>query len=448
MSRNRKAPTMSRTSIALLTALGALVAAAPATAASYPPPSNPGTPQAKPKGPFHTRNVCGSKHTKGCFKTIQAAVNAAKPGDTVKVPKGTYREAVTITGAKKRYLKLIGDPKTPVNVKLLAKGNQQNGVFVNGANNVTVQGFSAKNYKANGFFVTNLNGYTLRNLVATHVGTYGIYAFNTVGGLIANSAASQNNDSGFYIGETPPQTKPVRTYVRNVSSYENVLGFSGTNMRYVTITKGLWFNNGVGIVPNALDSEKYAPPEDNVITDNDVFWNNFDYFQGAPFPLRKGATGDLAYPVGTGVLLYGGRGNLVTGNRIWGNYLVGAGMIEAITLNQPENKDLKNNQFTNNTFGINKMSVPGGQDLNGRDFAYDGNGSGNCLSGNAFLSPTVPADPSVFPACPFTGANAADSDANQQMVSWALDSTHEAYWIKHDHLPISGITPLEHYTGK
>ena len=95
-----------------------------------------------------------------------------------------------------------------------------------------------------------------------------------------NSEASYNNDSGFYIGQTPKQTTPERSIVRNVKSFGNVLGFSGTNMRYVTITKSQWFNNGTGIVPNALDTEKYAPPEDNVITDNDIFWNNFNYYAG------------------------------------------------------------------------------------------------------------------------------------------------------------------------
>ena len=106
---------------------------------------------------------------------------------------------------------------------------------------------------------------------------------------MANSEASWNNDSGFYIGQTPAQTKPIRSIVANVKSYGNVLGFSGTNMRYVTITKSQWFNNGIGIVPNALDSEKYAPPEDNVITDNDIFWNNFNYYAGAPFKLKNAA---------------------------------------------------------------------------------------------------------------------------------------------------------------
>jgi hypothetical protein len=441
---------MSRTSITLLAAVGALALAAPAGATNYPPPSKPGTPQAKPKGPFHTYRVCPKKgkKAKGCTKTIQAAVNKARPGDTVKVANGTYNEAINVFGAKKRYLHLIGNVKSPAKVVLKGTGSMQNGVFVKNANNVTVRGFSATGYRANGFFVLNANGYTMRNLIATHTGTYGVYAFNTVGGLIADSSASQNNDSGFYIGQTPPQPKPVRSYVRNVRSFENVLGFSGTNMRYVTITKSLWFNNGVGIVPNALDSEAYAPAEDNVITDNDVFWNNFDYFQGAPFTVRKGATGELAYPVGTGVLLYGGRGNQVTGNRIWGNYLYAAGMIEAVTLNQPENKDLKDNSFTGNSYGITGLGAnKGKEDLNGGDFAYDGNGVNNCVGdGAAFKSPTVPADGSTFAACPFTGTNAFSQDAFNQMIQPAGDSTHEAYWVKHPHQAIAGFTPLEHYT--
>src|SRR5205823_13622946 len=94
-------------------------------------------------------------------------------------------------------------------------------------------------------------------------GIYGVYAFNSKGGEISHSSASWNNDGGFYIGQTPPQSKPERSLVTDVSSYDNVIGFSGTNMRYVTITKSKFFNDGVGIVPNALDSEKFAPPEDN-----------------------------------------------------------------------------------------------------------------------------------------------------------------------------------------
>ena len=254
-----------------LAVVAALAIPGAALAGQYPPPSKPTT-QKPPKGPFHTLTVC----KKGCkYKTVQSAVDKAKAGDTVKVKSGTYREAVQVTGASKRYLKLRGNPNDPSKVVLdgsRGKGvPRQNGVWVNGANQVTVDGFTAKHYNGNGFYVVNVDGYELNHLVATLVGVYGVYAFNSLGGVMENSTASYNSDSGFYIGQTPPQTKPKRSIVRNVKAFGNVLGFSGTNMRYVTITKSQWFNNGTGIVPNALDSKKYAPPEKNVIIDKDIF---------------------------------------------------------------------------------------------------------------------------------------------------------------------------------
>jgi hypothetical protein len=260
---------------------------------------------------------------------------------------------------------------------------------------------------------------------------------------MSHSEAAWNSDSGFYIGQTPPQVKPVRSYVHHVSSYGNVLGFSGTNMRYVTITKSKWFNNGLGIVPNALDSEKFAPPEDNVIADNDIFWNNFNYFAGAPFKLLQGATGDVAYPVGTGVLLFGGRRTRVEDNRIYGNYLIGVGAIQQLLLKQKDAQDLEGNVIRGNAFGL------GGTDRNGRELFYDGNGRDNCVSDNTGVENTVPADGSTFAPCGttgFTGANAFSAAAQGEAIQWTVtDPTHEAHWIRNPHAPKPGYTPLEHF---
>ena len=419
--------------------MACLTAAAQAAPPVYPPPTKPAV-QAKPKGPFHTLKV--GKHAR--YTTIGAAVKAAKPGDTIKVADGTYREGVRVTGASKRYVKLVGNAGNPAKVVLEGRGlkgaQAQNGVQVNGADEVTVRGMTAQHYKANGFFFVNVNGYTANKLRAFQVGTYGIYAFNSIGGTMSDDVAAWNNDSGFYVGQTPPQVKPVRTIVDNVTSYGNVLGFSGTNMRYVTIEHSKWFNNGTGIVPNALHSEKFAPPEDNVITDNDVFWNNFNYYVGAPFKIQKNNKDSTPYPVGVGILLFGSRTTQVTNNRIWGNYLSGAGMVQQFLLSQePGAQDLIGNSFTNNAFGL------GGTDLNGTDLVYDGNGSGNCFAGNTGVAATVPADGSTLAACPFTGANAFSAATQQGLVTWALDPTHEKYWVKHPHAPQPGLVPLEHY---
>ena len=57
-----------------------------------------------------------------------------------------------------------------------------------------------------------------------------------------------------------------------------MLGYSGTNSKYVKITKSDFYNNGVGVVPNTLDSERFEPTATGIIENNNIFWNNFNYF--------------------------------------------------------------------------------------------------------------------------------------------------------------------------
>ncbi len=410
-----------------------------AAAVDYPPPAKPSTIK-KPRGPFKTLQVGRTKK----YKTIGAAVRAAKAGDTIKVADGTYREGVSIKGSAKRYLKLVGNVRDPRRVVLEGRGltgiGAQNGVKIDGAAEVTVKGFTATHYRSNGFFVVNATGYTIDRVRAMQTGVYGVYAFNSRGGTMSRSEAAWNNDSGFYIGQTPPQTRPMRSIVSDVSSYGNVLGFSGTNMRYVTITRSRWFDNGLGIVPNALDSEKYAPPEDNVITDNDVFWNNFDYFAGAPFPLRKSATGEVPYPVGVGILLFGSRRTRITGNRVSGNYLLGIGALQQLLLKQKDAQALQDNEISGNTLSV-------GGEGNGRDLFYDGDGTGNCVGGNVGVARTVPADASTMLPCPFTGANAFSGAAQGEALGWVAGGDHEAAWIRTTQPPRAGLVPLERYAS-
>ncbi len=307
----------------------------------------------------------------------------------------------------------------------------QNGILVNEADEVTVDGFMARGYKANGFFFTNLNGYTMNHLIAQQTGVYGLYAFNTIGGRILNSEAYYVNDGAFYIGQTPPQDKPVRSIVRNVSGWGSPLGFSATNMRYVTITKSRFYNNALGIAPNALDSEKYPPAEENVIIDNDIFWNNFNYRQGKPpFTPRNSGTAALA-PIGTGILLFGGKGNRIENNRIFGNFLAGVAAAEAILVTKtPEARTLANNVIQNNQFGLN------GTDINGVDVAYDGNGTNNVFAMGGVTS-MFPADGSTF-----ANGGTFSKTVQDSMVGWTGEGAI-ASWKKHDHPPKAGFEPLE-----
>ena len=339
-----------------------------------------------------------------------------------------------IDGRKKRYLKLIGNPSRPGRVVLEGGRSKQNGIAVNEADEVTVSGFKARNYRANGFFFTNLNGYTMNHLVAEKTGVYGLYAFNTIGGRILNSEAYYVNDGAFYIGQTPPQDNPVQTMVRNVEGWGSPIGFSATNMRYVTITKSRFYNNAVGIVPNALDSEKFPPPERNVIVDNEIFWNNFNFHEGNP-PFtrpRPTATGNLV-PLGTGILLLGGRDHLIENNKIYGNFLTGIAMIDGILLPAGSPAvSLDRNLVRGNVFGL------GGTDTNGRDVTYDGSGTGNCFT-LAQADTAFPADESTVASCSTATVN---NDARTQMVGWVGQGALSG-WAKHPHPAKRGYKPLE-----
>lgn len=421
-------------------ATAALMLPALASAADYPLPANPGKPSPRPGGSA-TLTVCKKG---GKYKTIQAAVTAARSGDTIKICDGTYQEAATTTlavqieGAAKNRIKLIGNAKNPSKVVIDAAG-KLDGIIINAANDVTLQGITAKNYFGNGFFAVNVNGYVMDHLRAyggakTGDNSYGLYAFNSIGGTMTNDEAYYNTDAGFYIGQTPVQVKPKRSIIKNISAWGNVLGWSGTNMRYVTITKSRFFNNGTGVVPNALTSELYPPEEDNVISDNDIYWNNYNYYRGSAFPKVTPGTGGIPYPVGIGLLLFGGRRQVVSNNRVFGNWGAGIGLVEQLTMShsgtgydhsQPVGDQpwkLKDNRITGNIMGN------GGKDLNARDLAYDGSGSGNCFSDNKLsggVVATTPAfTPTAFPACNPVGqpgpVNVFNGPAQDEAVNWAL----------------------------
>jgi hypothetical protein len=147
----------------------------------------------------------------------------------------------------------------------------------------------------------------------------------------------------------------------------------------------------------------------------------------------------MLVPIGTGILLLGGRTNTVEDNRVYGNYLIGVAAVEGILLDKTiEARALIGNRITGNTFGA------GGEDLNGRDLAYDGNGSDNCWGPNTGVQSMLPADGSVYASCPFSGANAFSKPAQDELVGYAGPAALKG-WIKHPHKAKAGYTPLEVY---
>jgi hypothetical protein len=429
--------------LAAMLALVVLVVAVPATA------------MAKGK----TLTVC--KH--GCkYDTIQDAVDDAKKNTTINVKPGTYKEGVLAQGHKYDGLTIQGTKKDASKVVLQGKNAKDpdgqpanNGIETVKADDVTLKNMTAKNYLANGFHVVDCDGYLMDNLVGDHNRAYGLFAFDCIGGRMTNSVGFGQGDSAFYVGETPVQSNPKTTKLDHLDGHENVLGYSGTNSKYVTITKSAFYNNGVGVVPNTLDSERFEPTADGVIKDNAIFWNNFNYFlpnSGVGTVGNGGlgtveGIGTIQYPTGIGVVLLGADGWVVEDNEIFGNFKAGTWTVSDPT-NEGDNAISMNNQWLNNQMGR------GGTDTNQVDFFSDGSGSANCFSGN--VSSTF--DPSsstpnavLYPTCPApagTGGNGASLGDTEQFgevltyVTTDPPEKQQCSWQVHDHPAYKNYKPV------
>ena len=318
------------------------------------------------------------------YSTIQAAVDAAKPGDLISIgpgtsPDSTYHEAVTVKTAN-----------------ITIRGRDRNRVILDGqfklddgfevlANNVVLEDMTARHYSDNGFYWKGVSGYRGSYLTAYTNGDYGIYAYNSTNGQFDHDLAAGQPDSGFYIGAC----HPCNALITDVISENNALGFSGTNAGgNLVISDSIWRNNMSGIAPNTLDSEPNPPQDGDTIINNLVENNNnFD----APADV-------LEYPsIGNGIVLAGGINNLVEGNRISGHIYYGVLVVPNIDKNfwEPGGNSIKDNVISNS--GV-------------ADLALSALSAGNnCFSGNT-VARTVPPFLQFTHACGSIFARAGGGD--------------------------------------
>lgn len=312
--------------------------------------------------------------------TIQEAVDAARPGDTIEVAPGMYQESVVVTTED---LIIRGSDRN--DVVLDGKQVMANGIVVT-ADRVRIENLTVRNYTLNGVLVTGMSdesgglargsdgyhrldpeefpplvGFAVRYVTATNNGLYGIYAFDAHDGLLAHNYASGSSDAGIYVGQCQKCNVVIRD---NIAEY-NAVGFEQANASdSVVIVRNRFSNNRLGLTLISDYQEAFVPLRGAYVAGN-VISNNDN--PDTPAHAEGG------YGVGLGISgaqEVEARDNLITGHSR-----------AAVEITSSEDLAPKDNRLIDNVFGANSLDV-----------AYTASdrapGSGNCVTGR--LESTAP----------------------------------------------------------
>jgi hypothetical protein len=337
---------------------------------------------AAPAAQGHVLRVGTWHGIKGQFKSIQDAVDAAHRGDWILVGPGDYHERADYgkrhhapsdeSGAgvyiKKPGLylrgmnrnKVVVDGTKPGSPTCSSKPSDQdfgpkgdngkvgrNGIVIY-SSNVWVENLTTCNFLGEGNQIwwnggdgsgkIGMGAWHGKYLSATSSyyqdgkpdASYGEFVSNARGpGRLARSYASNMDDAGVYIGACQQVCNSVVT----TSQFQySALGYSGTNAGgNLILKKSEWDHNATGIVTNSQNTDDApSPPEGACLHGNGptgtysctIYRDNYVHDNNNPHtPLTTPS------PIGTGIVVSGGRNDTVMDNRVanngaWGILLV------------------------------------------------------------------------------------------------------------------------------
>ncbi len=216
-------------------------------------------------------------------ESIQAAVDAASPGDTVKVWPGDYTEthggsaAVRIT----KPLKLIAKSKIKdgVRVRILPGPGNTDGIVIAPVDpntdpdveRVVVKGFTVEGFSNNGIWLRHVKRFKVYGNESIDNLENGIWPTLSANGLVKKNASYGSLDSAMWIEAS-----------ENVRVIKNDLSFSPTGLE-VTVSKNILMkkndihNNTVGVGlyhPNAAGLAPLGGDGDWVLVNNHIHDNN------------------------------------------------------------------------------------------------------------------------------------------------------------------------------
>ncbi|MGC4946901.1 right-handed parallel beta-helix repeat-containing protein [Streptomyces sp. DT224] len=287
-------------------------------------------------------------------QSIQAAVDAAQPGDTIVVRPGTYRESVRIS-TPGLTLRGSGDDTVIMPAAGRAASGDDcagagNGICVLGTADDTVDGVTVRSLRVTGFARSGLwaswtDRLSVRSVTADSNGVWGIAQQRSTRSGIRDSTARSNGDAGIFVANSVDEeggaTDTGGTRVQGNTLTDNRIGFTARRVRNLSVRDNTFTANcsGVFVVGDEGTPQAGAMSvRSNRITGNNKFCAATDRLpaiQGSGIVLTGTASTEVrnnvirdnvgATPLSGGVVLFksfvGAKNtdNTVSGNVVLGN---------------------------------------------------------------------------------------------------------------------------------
>jgi nitrous oxidase accessory protein NosD len=285
-------------------------------------------------------------------ESIQKAIKAAHPGDTIVVLGGVHHGTVVINkdGISLRGVDAVLKPPAKPSSPCGASG------FCVTADNVSISGFTVRNFPATGIIAMGARNPKFMTNRAFNNGEYGIATFSSPGTKMIANLTRGSDDAGLYVGDSPHANATIAAN----ETYDNFLGILVRNARHGKIAGNQVHNNCVGmfILADAPGPAGVFDVRGNKVVNNT---RACPAFEGAP-PLS-----------GVGIALLGARGMEIKSNHIIHNVPSGPTGFSGgvVIVSGFEGTPPTNNTLTGNTILRNKP-----------DIYWDKSGSGNRFKPN------------------------------------------------------------------